>query len=338
MFTRQLSSGDLVVLCRTLRHQLAAGVSIVRVLERQAERGPSAVRALAGRLLIAVRAGESLGAALDHESDVLPPLFLAMVRVAEETGHLPEVLGELEGYYLLEQQLRRRFRSQSFLPIGQFVFAVLLIAGLIFILGVLAGPGKSLLPFFGLSGATGAMAFLGVVAGTLGGAFLLWKIVTRLGRQRAVVDRALLRVPALGPCLEALALGRFALALQLTLDSGLSIAKALRLSLRATGNAAYAAAADGVVRVLKSGDTLTEALGLSRLLPEDFMHIIAAAEEAGRVPEAMRQQAGYYHEEAARRMRGLTRAATLLLWLCYAVFMVWMIFKIAGVYLSALGI
>jgi type IV pilus assembly protein PilC len=338
MFSRRLSAGDLVVLCRTLRHQLAAGVSLVRILQQQTERGPGAVRPLAGRLLIAVQAGEAFSAALDREHELLPPLFLAMARVAEETGHLPEVLGELERYYLLEQQLRRRFRSQSFLPIAQFVFAVLLIAGLIFILGVLAGSGRPLLTFFGLRGAAGAGAFLGVVVGTLSGAVLLWKIATQVGRQRAAVERFLLRVPALGPCLEAFALGRFALALQLTLDSGLSIVKGLRLSLRATGNAAYAAATDGVVQVLKAGDTLTEALALARLFPVEFMQIIASAEEAGRVPEVMRQQAEYYHEEAARRLRGLTQAATFLMWLLYAAFMVWMIFKIAGAYLGALGV
>jgi type IV pilus assembly protein PilC len=338
MFSQQLSPDELVVLCRTLRHQLAAGLTLVRVLRQQTQRGPHRVRALAERLLAAIEAGEQLSVALEREDAVLPPLFLAMATLAEETGHLPEVLGELEHYYLLEQQLRRRLRNESVLPILQFVFAVLLIAGLIYVLGLLAGAGRPLLTFFGLRGAAGALAFLAVAGGTPIAVWLLWRALKRYSRQRAAVDRMLLRVPVLGSCLEALALGRFALALQLTLDSNLSIAAALRMSLRATGNAAYAAAADNVVLVLKSGQTLTEALTLSGRFSAEFLEIIASAEEVGRVPEAMRQQAEYYHEEASRRLSGLTRAASMGLWLLYAAFMVWMIFKIAGVYFAALGI
>lgn len=329
MFSRSLSSADLVALCRALRHSLGAGLTLVHVLRQQAERGPRGVRPLAARLLPALEAGSGLSEALDRESGVLPPLFVSMAKLGEETGHLPEVLGELEQYYQLELSLRRQVRSQSFLPVAQFVFAVLLIAGLIFVLGLLAGTGRPLLTIFGLGGAAGALAFLGVVGGTLGGLALVWLALSHWRRQRAAADRLLLRLPVLGPCLEALALGRFALALQLTLDSGLAIARGLRLSLRATGNAAFAAAADDVARVLKAGQTLTEALALSGLFSEEFMQIIANAEEVGSVPEVMRQQARYYHEEAARRMTALARAASMGLWAIYAGFMIWMIFKIA---------
>jgi type IV pilus assembly protein PilC len=337
MFSRRLSAGDLVALCRALRHQLAAGLTVVHVLRQQAERGPRGVRPLADRLHVALSSGQGLGDALEHERDVLPPLFIAMARLGEETGHLPEVLGELERYYQLELQLRRQFRSRAFLPVVQFVFAVLIIAGLIFILGILGGA-RPMLTFFGLAGPVGAVAFLASVVGTVALAVLLWKGLRRWGAQRAAVDRLLLRVPVLGGCLEAIALGRLALALQLTLDSGLSIMKALRLSLRATGNAAYAATADDVARVLKAGQSLTEALMLTGLFPAPFLEIIATAEEVGRVPEAMRQQAQYYHEEAARRLTGLTMLANGLLWLLYAGFMIFMIFRIAGVYFRALGI
>jgi type IV pilus assembly protein PilC len=338
MFSRRLPLADLVALCRALRHNLAAGVALLRVLRQQAERGPRAARPLAARLAAAVEAGVSLGDALDREQDVVPPLFLAMVKLGDETGHLPEIVGELEEYYQLELKLRRRIRTRSFLPIAQFVLAVLVIAGLIFVLGVLAGGGRPLLSFFGLSGAAGALAFLAAVGGTLALVFLLWRGLALWGRERAAAERLLLRVPSVGPCLEALALSRFALALQLTLDSSLPIAKALRLSLRATGNAAYVVIADGVARVLKAGRSLYEALADSRLFSEEFLQVIATAEEAGSVPEAMRQQARYYQEEAARRLTALAGAASMGLWVLYAGFMIWAIFRIAQVYLSALGI
>src|SRR5579864_4807391 len=111
MFSQRLSPGDLAALCRALRHHLAAGLTLVRVLQQQMERGPRGVRPLAGRLLAAVEQGGSLSDALDREADMLPPLFLAMARLGEETGHLPEVLGELEQYYQMQLMLRRQLRT-----------------------------------------------------------------------------------------------------------------------------------------------------------------------------------------------------------------------------------
>ncbi len=335
MFSQRLSPGDLAALCRGVRYPLAAGLTLVHVLRQQTQRGPRGVRALAGRLLTAVESGEPLSAAMEREQAVLPPLFIAMATLADETGHLPEVLGEMERYYLLEQQLRRQFRSETALPIIQYVIAVLLITGLIYVLGLFAVNRRPLLTVFGLGGVPGALVFLALAGGTPIALWLLWQALKRAGRQRVAVDRLLLRLPVLGTCVEALVLGRFTLALMLTLDSGLPIGKALRLSLarRATRRTPRRPTA---WRVLKSGATLTEALTQSGLFHEEFLHIVATAEEVGRVPEAMRQQSEYYHEEAARRLTGLTRAAAKGVWLLYAAFMVWMIFKFANIYFGAL--
>ena len=338
MLSRRLSLADLIDLCRVLRHQLAAGLSIQRVFQQQSDRGRPALRGLAGRLSDSIRQGSSLSDALEREHGLFPPLFLAMVKVGETTGHIAEIFGELERYFQLELQLRRQFRSQTFLPIVQFVFAVAIIAGVIYVLGMIAGMNNArpLLTIFGLSGAAGALAFLGVVFGTL---FSLWSIYflsTRVGQGSPLMDRLLLSLPALGPCLRALAMSRFTLALQLTLDSGLSITKALRLGLEATGNAHFTSRADAVVGSLKNGNTLHEALEASRLFDVEFMEMINSSEESGSVPEMMRHLSKQYQEETSRKMTMLTRVAGGAVWLCVAAFIIWAIFKLAFIYLGAL--
>jgi type IV pilus assembly protein PilC len=331
MFSRRIPLGDLSQLCRLMRHSLSAGIAISRTLRQVGERGPASVRPLARRLDEAVARGENLSDSLDHEAALFPPLFLALVRVGEETGNLPEIQ--------LELQLRRQFRSRTFPTIMQFVFALFIVAGLLYVLGLVAmsQSSKPLLTFLGLSGGAASLAFLGVVFGIFGGLWLLYSVTRRLAYQRAFADRLLLQLPVLGPCLDALAMSRFTLALQLTLDTGLAIAKALRLSLRATANAAYAARADVIAAALKQGHPLHEALAQCGEFSNDFLNIVATAEEGGRVPEMMRHQAEFYQEETERRLTALTRAATGLVWLGYAGFMIWMIFRIASVYLSALA-
>ena len=333
MFSQRVPLADLIDLCRVLRHQLGAGLPIHHVLKKQGERGRSSLRAISARMSDALQAGNSLSSAIDNEQDAFPLLFRSLVKLGETTGHSAEIFGELERYYQLELQLRRQFRSQTFLPIVQFVFAVAIIAGVIFILGMI-NPQKPMLTIFGLGGGAGSLAFLGFVFGSLSAAFLIYFTIARLGRQKAWMDRLILRTPALGPCLRALIMSRFTLALQLTLDTGLSITQALRLSLESTGNAYFASRADGVVQALKNGQSLHEALEASGLFTSDFLDMIASSEISGSVPEMMRHLAEQYQEEAGRKMTMLTRVAGGAVWCAVAGFIIWAIFKLAFIYLN----
>jgi type IV pilus assembly protein PilC len=341
LFAARLPLSSLIELCRVSRHYLGSGLTLLDVFRQQAQRGPARVRPVAQRITAVLEAGDGLQQALKRESAVFPPLFLSLVGVGEQTGMLPEVFGELERYYLRQQKLRQQFLSRIAWPVVQFVLAVFVLAGLIWAMGIVANRsgvgGKPFDPLgLGLFGTSGALIFLSVVWGSLLGVAGLYILLTRSLRQRAAVDRLLLRVPALGPCLRALALGRFCLALRLTTETGMPIARAVRLALRATGNAAYAAASPVAESGVGAGDELTAALARTGLFPEDFQNILAVAEESGRLHEVLRQQAEHYHEESSRRLAVLTSVAGYGVWAFVGLCIIVAIFRIFGSYLSLL--
>jgi type IV pilus assembly protein PilC len=330
---------SVIALCRALRHNLGAGLTLVQVFRQQAERGAHGVRPLAGRVLVKLEQGKGLSDALAAEAGGVPPLLLSLTKVGEETGHLAEIFGELEKYFVLQDSLRKQFRSQSMMPVIQLGLAFLILAGLIFIMGMIGDRANTKpIAIFGLSGTSGAVLFLVFSFGSVGLAWLLASTLGRAALQKPAVDAFLLRLPGLGPLLEAVVLGRFTMALHLTMDSGMSIARALRLSLLATGHAAFSAQTETVSQAVKSGAPILEALTRSGLFSADFLSLLAVGEEGGRLPEVMRQQADYWNEEAARRLTTATRLAGMLVWLIYAVFMVWAIFSVASIYFGALGI
>ncbi len=339
MLSRRIPLADLADLCRILHHNLSAGLTIHRIMKQQAERGRRSLRDVAGRIAEKLKNGSSLIDALDGEQHAFPPLFLSMCRVGESTGHLPEIFGELEKYCQLELQLRRQFRSQTFLPIIQFIAAVFILAGVIYVLGLIASlrGGPPMLSIFGLTGAAGSLAFLGTVGGTLLSLAILYYIIAKLGTQAIWAHRLLLRLPIIGPCLYAIAMARFTLALRLTLDSGLPVAQALRLSMEATGNAHFVKQADEAIVAVKSGKSLRKAMRATGLFGDEFLEILSSAEEGGRVPEMMQHQLEYWREEATSRMTLLTRAAGGVVWLCVAGFIIWAIFRLASVYFDALS-
>lgn len=336
----RLPTSDLIGLCRALRHNLDAGITLQQVFNQQAKRGSAAVRPVADRIALVLKKGYDLERALEDERRVFPPLFISLVCVGEQTGMLPEVFTALESYYTLQQRLWRQFVSQSTLPILQFFAAIFVVAGLIFVLGLIAemNPGTVAMDPIGLgTGAVGATRFLVIVFGTIGVLGGLYLLSSRFLRQRAVIDLVLLNVPGVGPCLYALAMARFCLALRFTLETALAIAEALDLSLRASGNAAFAARSEQVQTSIRSGDDLTTALAGTRLFTDEFVSIVATGEESGRLPEVMKHQAKFYEEEAERQLAVLTKLSGFAVWAFVAALIVVAIFRIAMMYLNTIN-
>jgi type IV pilus assembly protein PilC len=336
----RLSLSDLIELCRSLRHYLGAGISLADAFRQQAKRGAGRVRPVAGRIAAALERGDSLEDALQREQAVFPSLFVALVRVGEQTGMLAEVFAELEKYHVRQRTLWRQFLVQSTWPIVQFVLAVFVLAGLILVMGLLADThgGQPLDPLgLGLAGPSGAMIFLGVVFGFLLGLALINWLVTRRREGSVALATFLLRLPAVGPCLQALALARFCMALRLTTETGMSIVNAMRLSLSATGNPAFVARGEEIESDLRRGEELTVALTRSGVFPEAFQHMLAVAEESGTLDQVLAHQAEHYHEESGRRLAVLTSLAGYAVYGFVGLIIIVAIFRIANWYIGLLG-
>lgn len=320
-FFRRLHLSDLIELCRSMRFALESGLMLRDVMDLLATRNTRRVRLLATQVSKEIKSGWSLQDALAKQEGALPPLFVSLVTVGEESGNLPEVLGELEKYYVLQQKLRREFHEQIAWPILQFAAAVLVITLLIYVLGILPkipGPrGSQSLDVLGLGliGAHGAWVFFSSVCGIVAGLVILYLLASRLLRRRAVVEQLLLLMPGVGPCLRALALARFCIAARLMLETSLSVLKTLRLAFMATDNAAFIAVFPRVETSLRQGHSITTSFGRGRIFPTRFLSAVGVAEESGRLPEIFRHQGEEYDDEARRRLGWLTRLSSGLVWL-----------------------
>jgi type IV pilus assembly protein PilC len=342
MFSSRLPLSALVPLCRSLRHYLSSGLTVHEAFAHLARKGPFAARGVCTRVLASLQRGDDLSAALKKEQAAFPPLVVAMVSVGEHSGMLAEIFGHLEDHFVRQQQLWNAFVSKITWPVVQLILAVFVIAGLIYFLGIIAdmrGPGAP--PYdplgLGLSGASGAMIFLGVVVGIALGLCLLYFLLTRGLGGRASVSAFLLRLPAIGPCLQSLALARFCTAMRLTHETGMPVGKALQLSLRATGNPAWEAQASAVKAATMTGDDLTTILSRTGLFPDEFEQILSVAEMSGSISEVMEKQAEHYHEEAGRRLSTLTAVAGYAIWAGIAILIIIAIFRLYGSYFDQIS-
>ncbi len=320
----------LVDLCRSLRHYLGAGLSLLDVFRQQAKRGPAALRGVTGVIAKDLGKGRGLEEALNKHRDVFPPLFIALTVAGEQSGSLPEIFTELESYFRLRQRLRRQLWAQLTWPLTQFVLGVLVVALMIFILGIV-NPSFDPLGF-GLKGSSGAIVFMLIVGGVAG----VLIVTCRLLFRRAGMGAWLLKRPILGPALMALALHRFSVALRLTSGTGMPIAQAVRLSLRATGSEAFAAIEETIVSSLDKGNELTRSLNRAKLFPDEYLDMLSGAEEAGRLDDVLEHQSRYYAEESERKLTALMKAFGAAIWVLIGGFLVFLIFRIASTYIKLL--
>lgn len=341
LFSRRLSSARLAEYSRSLRVGLSSGLMLSDAVARMAKRGSPELRPISAQMAAELKAGASFRDALEPHAGAFPPLFLAMVDVGEETGNLAEVMHELEKYFEMQARLRRQFLASLAKPALQLGAAIFIVAGLIFILGLLPSGtnGRPAIdPLgFGLVGPTGAAVFLAGVFGAMALAVGGVVLARRATHRQVAFDRFLLRLPAIGGCVQALCLTRFCVALRMILDGGAPIRKTFRLAFLATDNAAFMAAADTTEASLKRGETVFDSLAHCDLFPEEFLSTVNVGEESGQLPEVLKRQGEHYDEIAGQRLALLTQLAGFAVWLGVAMLIVAAIIRIfVVVYLGSI--
>jgi type IV pilus assembly protein PilC len=331
----------LVMWCRNLHHSVGAGLTLIRIFQQLGKSGPRPLREMAKEIELKLSKGSSLEDALEPYQSVFPPLFIEMVAIGEQTGRLEDTFRELEQYYQTSLSVQRNFRSQMMYPAIQFVAAVLIISALIFILGMLASSNRAATvdPLgIGLTGTSGAITFLVVAFGIVGAILIGLKLVSNSVKWRAKLEGMVMILPGWGPALLTFALHRFCVALQMCCEAGLRAEKTLYYCFRATSNSAFMSRADRAIEVVKRGDEISEALVASRApFPDEFHEMIRMGEETGNMTEVMERLAKRYREESERRLKSAAQMTSWGIYGLVALLIIIAIFKIASIYLGALG-
>ena len=333
-----LSQKSLATVSRNLGTLLSSGVPIVKAFRLASRKAADPrLRTAFSDAADSIKSGDTVSESL-LATNTFPPLFIDLVSTAEQTGSLPEVLHGLADHYDKMVELRRDFRSQIALPVLQLVAAILVIAFLIFVLGMIADANgsKAMDPVgLGLSGATGSMVWIGLWAMGFTVLFVVYQFITRNVIAAKVLDRVLLGLPVVGPCLTKFALARFSWAYHLTQNSGLSIDDSIRSSLKATSNGAYVAASQPILDDIYDGEQLSDALEHTQLFPAEFVEMVSVGETSGTVPEALHHLSPQLEADARRSLKAMTSALGWAIWVMVAAFIIYLIIRIAYVFYIA---
>jgi type IV pilus assembly protein PilC len=341
VFGSRISTKSLAMVCRSLGTMLHSGIALTKAFELASGKlGDLRCREALDGVRDGIARGDDVATAMRAQGNAFPGLVIDMVDVAEQTGALPEILIGLAEHYENNLRLRNTFVTAIAWPMFQLVAAILIIAVLILLLGWIADVrGNEPVDVLGLGllGPTGAIIWLTATFGTAAGLFVGYQVLARSLQGKQVLDSILMRIPVAGNCMRSFGIARFSWAFYLTQQTGMPITRSLTASLRATANGAFIDAAPQIVSLVRSGETLSDALTAAELFPEDFLHMVRVAETSGTVPEALHRLSPQFEEQARRSLSALTVTLAWGIWGLVAAFIVFFIFRLAMFYVGMLS-
>ncbi len=341
MFASQIPLSHLTPLCRALGTMLDSGVRLLDALKVVQKQQRGKTSAAIEQIATDIRKGSDLAEAFREHGSYFPELVIDMIAVAEHTGKLPEVLAGLADHYENLQRMRRTFLSAIAWPVIQLLAAIFIIAGLILVLGMIAGANPNspaIDPLgFGLHGPMGAMIWLGYCFGSLAALFFAYLILVRGFRQAKAIHTLLLAVPVVGNCLRSFAIARFSWAYALTQQAGMEVEPSLEASFKATNNAAFVNATPQVVAAVMAGEDFTDAIASTDLFPRQYVEMVRVGESSGTVPETLERLSPQFEADARRSLYGLTVVMGWVIWSLVAAMIIFLIFRVMMFYVDMIN-
>lgn len=341
IFSSQASHGELAGLCRRVATSLEAGLPLRQVFSRETSTHVShKLRGHLDGIYQSLQQGSTLCDAFRQTGDYFPPLLHEMLAVGEETGRLPNVLRHMADHYENQVRMRREFLAIIAWPMIQLTAAVVVVGVGIWILGMIASSTSSKpLDMFGLglSGTSGMLIWFTCVGAMVVGVGLAIRAARRGLTWMRPLRKGVLMIPVVGRSLETLALGRLSWSLQLTLDAGMDVLRAVPLALRSTDHVPYTDQVEPIVRDLRAGMEIHQAMGSTGVFRHEFLDAIQVGEESGRLPEQLAVLARQYGEQARLAMAVLSRMAGFGVWVLVAGMIVMAILRVAMVYIGMIN-
>ena len=241
-------------------------------------------------------------------------LYIAMVRAGEAGGALDKTLIRLAVQLEKDDSLRRSIKSAMAYPVLIFVFAIMVMFGMIlFIIPIFAGMYKELggeLPsltrlMMGISSMLTGYWFIFFPAVAL----LIWGLMRlkKTERGQQAWDRMKLKIPMkVGPVIQKIALARFSRTLATLVSSGVPILQAIEITGKTSGNIVIEEAMVNVRESVRNGETIARPLSRVPVFPPMVTNMIAIGEETGALDSMLHKIADFYEDEVDAAIKSLT--------------------------------
>jgi type IV pilus assembly protein PilC len=303
---KRINSEDIALFSRQLATMLQAGIPMVQCFDIIGNgHDKPAMQKLVLSIKGDVEAGTSLHEALAKHPIYFDDLFVNLVEAGEQAGALETLLDKIATYKEKTEALKKKIKKALFYPAAVLAVAVI-VTGilLIFVIpqfeSLFRGFGADLPAFtamvISLSKFVQAqgwwMAFLAGI-----GISVFFYFKKRSRKMRHFIDRAMLKVPVIGPILEKAAIARYSRTLATMFAAGVPLVEALKSVAGATGNIVYEEAVLRIRDEVSTGTRLQRSMENTGLFPNMVVQMIGVGEESGALDDMASKVADFYEAD-----------------------------------------
>jgi type IV pilus assembly protein PilC len=302
----KVTPGDIAIFSRQLATMMTAGIPLVQAFDII---GAGHENPAMQKLILAVKSdvegGTSLANALSKHPLHFDDLYVNLVSAGEQAGALETLLDKIATYKEKTEAIKKKVKKALFYPAAVVVVAFIVTAILLIYVipqfeSLFQGFGADLPAFtrfvISLSNFVRDQGWIiALMMGAASSAFFYFKKRSR--SMRHFLDRAVLRIPIIGPILNKSAIARYARTLATTFAAGVPLVEALDSVAGATGNIVYENAVRQMRDEVATGQRLQRAMENTELFPNMVNQMIAVGEESGSLDEMSGKVADFYEEE-----------------------------------------
>jgi type IV pilus assembly protein PilC len=300
---------------RNLKVMVSAGVSLPRAISSLSQQTKNKrFRAALEKISERIVKGERFSDTLSSFPQIFNEFYQNMIRVAEETGKLEDVLEILSRQMERENELKSKIKGAMIYP----AVIVCVLIGVVILMLVVVVP-KLIETFKELEVelplTTKVVFFLGTfLEKNLLFVFISFVILififfqflkTRVGKR--IFNRISLSLPIFSSLIKKSNSAATARSLSSLISAGVPLPRALKITANTLGNVFYKETLLTAAEKVKKGEKLSECLKpYQKIYPLTLISMVEVGEETGETSEVLSKIADFYESEVSDAARNLT--------------------------------
>jgi len=309
-----ISLKEKVVFSRQLATLVNAGLPISECFESLIESVASKrFQKIISQILQDINSGETLSLAMSKHPSVFDPVYINLVKSGEFSGNLDSSLEKLANQKEKEMVIFSKIKGAMIYPI---IVSLICFGVVIMLINTIVPqvvnfyreleepipPMTQML--LNISDFISTKGYLVVLM--IPFVFLGFKIILKSKAGKAVMDRAILKIPLIGGIVRKSYMSRFAGILGTLVSSGISLNESLEIVKLALNNEVIEREIEKFVRDVEAGSSLGSSVKDSREFIPLVGQMIMIGEKTGEIDDMLFKVSSYYEKEIDEKVKNIT--------------------------------
>lgn len=314
IWKNEVSKVELLGFNKSLSLMLLSRLSILQALDIiYSQTKNNKFKTILNKIISDIKAGSSLSKSFSKYPRYFSAIYIANLKVAEETGEIAEVLGEYTKFQESIENLKRKVIQAARYPLLVLFVAFIVVVFMVFFMiptfqGLFFSSKIALPPL---------TAFIMNVSILIKDNYLLLFFIfvltaylinwsRKIYSVKVLIDNILVSIPVISKIYSRNILARFSVSMAILLKSSVNIIEALKISKNISDNRLFKYEIEQLIKRLIKGETLAQNIMNSKFFDITFVRMLTVGEESAELEKVFSLIANYYTKEFDYYLDNLT--------------------------------